>query len=581
MKRLALILCIFLSALCGFSAVYADGEVCERDSFLPESGNCGYDVAKYIIDASWDDATNIWSVRESIELTSEWDTDEIALDLTNAYTVAAVTLDDAPAEYVHEGDKLTVKGSFAHDTRYVIYAEFAGQVQRASIFHDANYNEEHAGEPFCVLPEPNVAHNLILVNDHPKDRAYYDITMTVPAKYTAATVGMLTSITEADGTVVTPGDGYVREAPDADAEGTVTMRFETREEAVPYNVPWCVGAYEIAQTDWDNGVVQIDFVDAAREDSETVRELAGRDREYIEFLEHYLGEYPYEEAGSILTAVNIGGALETMGRPTYDPIECSEDVFIHELAHQWMGDLMSVKDWSDIWIKEGFATFAMNLWTLETQGEEAFEAGLRSSYALVTDTEHYVFPADTIAEYMGYMNYTDADVLTLADAKSVAGTLCGEDCDTSVLDDAAVDGSIPEEDFWQLMPQVCGELDFRSEDMDAMIAMLHQTDLLVTIQSQLHAPIGPKEIAANFSGMYSSAPYQGGSLVYYALLRHLGEETFWNCVRGMLNDYSYSVIGTEEFIDVFSKYAGEDLTELITGWLYYDPVPAFPEKVSQ
>ncbi len=576
MKRLALILCIFLSALCGFSAVYADGEVCERDSFLPESGNCGYDVAKYIIDASWDDATNIWSVRESIELTSEWDTDEIALDLTNAYTVAAVTLDDAPAEYVHEGDKLTVKGSFAHDTRYVIYAEFAGQVQRASIFHDANYNEEHAGEPFCVLPEPNVAHNLILVNDHPKDRAYYDITMTVPAKYTAATVGMLTSITEADGTVVTPGDGYVREAPDADAEGTVTMRFETREEAVPYNVPWCVGAYEIAQTDWDNGVVQIDFVDAAREDSEEVRELAGRDREYIEFLEHYLGEYPYEEAGSILTAVNIGGALETMGRPTYDPIECSEPVFIHELAHQWMGDLMSVKDWSDIWIKEGFATFAMNLWTLETEGEEAFEAGLRSSYALVTDTEHYVFPADTIAEYMGYMNYTDADVLTLADAKSVADMLCGDGCDTSVLDDAAVDGSIPEEDFWQLMPRVCDELDFRSEDMDAMIAMLHQTDLLVTIQSQLHAPIGPKEIAANFSGMYSSAPYQGGSLVYYALLRHLGEETFWNCVRGMLNDYSYSVIGTEEFIDVFSKYAGEDLTELITGWLYYDPVPEFP-----
>ena len=581
MKRLALILCIFLSALCGFAAVYADVEVCERDSFLPESGNCGYDVAKYIIDASWDDATNIWSVRESIELTSEWDTDEIALDLTNAYTVSAVTLDDAPAEYVHEGDKLTVKGSFAHDTRYVIYAEFAGQVQRASIFHDANYNEEHAGEPFCVLPEPNVAHNLLLVNDHPKDRAYYDITMTVPAKYTAATVGMLTSITEADGTVVTPGDGYVREAPDADAEGTVTMRFETREEAVPYNVPWCVGAYEIAQTDWDNGVVQIDFVDAAREDSEEVRELAARDREYIEFLEHYLGEYPYEEAGSILTAVNIGGALETMGRPTYDPIECSEPVFIHELAHQWMGDLMSVKDWSDIWIKEGFATFAMNLWTLETEGEEAFEAGLRSSYALVTDTEHYVFPADTIAEYMGYMNYTDADVLTLADAKSVAGTLCGKGCDTSVLDDAAVDGAIPEEDFWQLMPRVCDELDFRSEDMDAMIAMLHQSDLLVTIQSQLHAPIGPKEIAANFSGMYSSAPYQGGSLVYYALLRHLGEETFWNCVRGMLNDYSYSVIGTEEFIDVFSKYAGKDLTELITGWLYYDPVPAFPEKVSQ
>ncbi len=577
MKRIAWFFMICLLTLCVLSTAYADGEVCEQDSFLPQSGNCGYDVRKYIIDASWNDTDNIWSVRETIELTSEWDTDEVVFDLTNAYTVSSVLLNNVSAEFIHEGDKLTVKGNFAHDTHYIIDAAFSGQVQRASIFHEADYNETHAGEPFCVLPEPNVVHNLIVVNDHPKDRAYYDITMTVPAKYTAATIGMLTSVTEADGTVIIPEDGYVREAPASDAQGTVTLRFVTREEAVPYNVPFCVGAYDISLTDWGNGTVQVDFIDAALENAETRRELAGRDREFIEFMESYLGDYPYEEAGSILTAVNIGGALETMGRPIYDPNECDEFVFIHEIAHQWMGDMMSIKDWSDIWIKEGFATLAEELWIRETKGEDVFKSAMRNSYEYVTDTEHLAIGANVVAEYMKYRQFDDEDTLTLADAKTVAALLCTGECDTSVLEDAAADGMIPEEMLWQLMPEVCTEFDFRAESIESLVALLHNQDLFLRIQTDLHAPIGPKQISADFSGMYSSASYQGGSLVYYALLCHLGEETFWNCIRGMLNDYRYSVIDTEDFINTFSKYAGEDLTELINSWLYYDPVPAFPE----
>ena len=576
MKRIALLFMICLLTLCALSTAYADGEVCEPDSFLPQSGNCGYDVGKYIIDASWNDADNIWSVSETIKLTSEWDTDEVIFDLTSAYTVFSVLLNDVPAEFLHEGDKLTVKGSFAHDTDYVILTEFAGQVQRASLFHEAGYNETHVGEPFCVLPEPNIVHNLIAVNDHPKDRAYYDITITVPAKYTAVTIGMLTSVTEADGTVIAPEDGYFRGAPAADAEGTVTMRFETREEAVPYNVPFCVGAYDISLSEWGNGIVQVDFIDAALENAEAGRELAGRDREFIEFMERYLGAYPYEEAGSILTAVNIGGALETMGRPTYDPNECDEFVFIHEIAHQWMGDMMSIKDWSEIWIKEGFATFATDLWIRETQGEEAFKTAMRNSYELVTDTEHFVISANVVAEYMNHIQFDDEDILTLDDAKTAAAVLCMEECDTSVLDDEAADGMIPEKDFWQLMPEVCAEFDFRTESMEELTALLYDRSLFLRIQAELHAPFGPKQISADFSGMYSSASYQGGSLVYYALLLHLGEETFWNCIRGMLNDYRYSVVDTEDFINTFSKYAGEDLTELINSWLYYDPVPAFP-----
>jgi aminopeptidase N len=87
----------------------------------------------------------------------------------------------------------------------------------------------------------------------------------------------------------------------------------------------------------------------------------------IGFMSSVFGSYPFVTSGGILDNVEIGFALETQTRPTYSPgffFDGPNDfVVVHELAHQWYGDSLAVERWQDIWLNEGFATYAEWLWS--------------------------------------------------------------------------------------------------------------------------------------------------------------------------------------------------------------------------
>jgi Peptidase family M1 domain/Peptidase M1 N-terminal domain len=94
-----------------------------------------------------------------------------------------------------------------------------------------------------------------------------------------------------------------------------------------------------------------------------------RQPEIIAFESSIFGSYPFSAAGGIVDDLSgLGFALENQTRPIYskgfftDPFR-ADSVIVHELAHQWYGDSLTVAQWQHIWLNEGFATYAEWLWS--------------------------------------------------------------------------------------------------------------------------------------------------------------------------------------------------------------------------
>ncbi|MFB2580480.1 M1 family aminopeptidase [Herbiconiux sp. P15] len=106
---------------------------------------------------------------------------------------------------------------------------------------------------------------------------------------------------------------------------------------------------------------------------QVAQEMFEAQPEIVSFLSGVFGPYPFTEAGGIADDVpELEFALENQTRPIY-PVWAWEDpddlgLLVHEYAHQWYGDSVSVERWSDIWLNESFATYAEWLWSEHTGG---------------------------------------------------------------------------------------------------------------------------------------------------------------------------------------------------------------------
>jgi aminopeptidase N len=116
----------------------------------------------------------------------------------------------------------------------------------------------------------------------------------------------------------------------------------------------------------------------------TEAELAefARTAEMMEFFEELFGPYPFECYGGVLAYEQIGGALETQTLPVYGR-GCNEAVLAHEMAHQWFGNAVSPATWSEMWLNEGFASYAEFLWFEYVRGPEAAEARVQGMYRML------------------------------------------------------------------------------------------------------------------------------------------------------------------------------------------------------
>ena len=334
------------------------------DPYFPKLGNGGYDVQHYHIDLDVDMETNVVEAVTDVRAVALHALSSFNLDLHHL-EVSSITVDGEPAKFEQQGRELIVTPAQAIENG----AEFVARIEYGGVPEPA----PDASHPFrpgsgwsrmatgvYVMSECTGAASWFPSNDHPRDKATFSFEITVPKPYTAAANGILDA--------------------EEDHGDTRTFAFSAKHPMAPYLATVNIAEFTVEVREGPRGMPLRMYYPV----DSTEGELAqfARQNEIIEFFETCFGPYPFESVGAIISYENLGGALETQTIPVYGR-GMPETVVAHELAHQWFGDVVTNDTWPDLWLNEGFATYAAILWDEYAHGFEVADGKLRQMYRML------------------------------------------------------------------------------------------------------------------------------------------------------------------------------------------------------
>jgi aminopeptidase N len=338
---------------------FRDGAAGIGDPYFPKAGNGGYDVAGYDLDLDYDPRSGQLEGTATITATTTEDLRQFDFDLARL-SVSSVTVDGVPSKATTSGDELVIMPpeGIRKGTTMTVVVAYGGKPQQLQDRDLGSGGWLRTSDGAIALGQPQSASTWYPVNDHPADKATFKLAMTVPDGLQVISNGV-------------PG-------PSRKSGGRTTWRWTESSPMASYLSTVVIGHYRVTSSTHDGKPMVIAVPESVPASSPAATSV-GRTGEIADFLATKFGPYPFDAYGAIVVDDSrIGYALETQSRPTYassffddgpDPA-----VIAHELAHQWFGDSVALRRWQDIWLNEGFATYAEWLWSEHSGGATVAES---------------------------------------------------------------------------------------------------------------------------------------------------------------------------------------------------------------
>ena len=344
---------------------FAPGSTGIGDPYFPTYGNGGYDVASYDLKLRYDPTSGELDGTATIRATAAQDLSRFNFDFAHL-TASAVTVDGLQAHAKQEGNELVVtpEHGVVRGKPFTVVVRYGGKPAPLTNNALGVGGWMRTKDGGFALGEPESASTWYPVNDHPSDKATMTLAMTVPDGLEALGNGV-------------PGPRHT-------AAGWTTWTWVEAAPMASYLSMVVIGQFQI-KTSTHLGKPMITAIpDSLPADGPAAQSMASTG-EIADFLATHFGPYPLDAYGGIVLDDNrVGYALETQTRPVYGSVffrtAPNPIVVAHELAHQWFGDSVALERWQDIWLNEGFATYAEWLWQ-EHEGRRTVQQLFERQYA--------------------------------------------------------------------------------------------------------------------------------------------------------------------------------------------------------
>jgi aminopeptidase N len=331
----------------------------------------GVDAIHYVFRLSLGDANDTITGQTTVTVKFVADgVRELLLDLTSAadgkgMTVQSVTHQanppgqpNPPLLFTHNGHRLrvTLPASSRAGQEFSFTVAYSG-VPGAGLHIGPNIHGERA---MFSDSWPDNARQWLPVIDHPSDKATGEFIVTAPNHYQVVSNGLLMEeIDLPDGQRRTHWKQSVPIASWLHALGVA--RFTSHHAGTVHGIPLQTWAFPQNR----DGALAL-FEDLSK-------------RTLNFFIDH-VGPYSYEKLANV-QAVGISGGMELASAIFYGEkdVASGRAPVVHEIAHQWFGNSVTERDWDDVWLSEGFATYFALLFTEHDEGRDAFVDGLKRS----------------------------------------------------------------------------------------------------------------------------------------------------------------------------------------------------------
>ncbi|MBN1171360.1 MAG: M1 family metallopeptidase [Micromonosporaceae bacterium] len=326
------------------------------DPVYPGFGNPALDVQHYDLALAWSPAEKTLTAKATLTVRVTRPVEAIVLDFSRAYAVDSATVDGRAAVTDRTADDLIIATGQAieAETKITILVAYHGRPTPGS-FPGTRSDVPAVGAEIGAegsihaLSQPYGAYTLFPCNDQPSDKALFEVEITAPAGWSGVSSGQLTSTTTL-------------------SDGSSVFHWHAAEPLSTYLLAFTVDRLERFTDTGPRGLPVTYWVRADQADR--MLPLLRTTPTILAWLERRFGPYPFSSAGVVV--LQVEAAMETQTMVSLGPQTGSygKRVLAHELAHQWFGDAVTPDTWRDLWLSEGFATYAEMLYAVDQLGDE-------------------------------------------------------------------------------------------------------------------------------------------------------------------------------------------------------------------